>query len=235
MPACPACLTDRLPALSACLADRLPALTLPCLQVLDDSTDSVTRELVDEKVLEWRERGVNVECLRRTNRQGYKAGAMKEVGAALGADVGAGGGARGQMAAAAICCPLRSRLCSEPHRAALAVPAAPAALQGMEALGREGYEFVAVFDADFKPEPGFLEKTVPYLMGNPQVGAAAGCRGWWWALGARFQVAAAWCGVCACSALGLYRWAAPRWVLAGCSGRPASWRRLPATSPAEPT
>ena len=49
--------------------------------MLDDSTDSVTRELVDEKVLEWRERGINVECLRRTNRQGYKAGAMKEVGA----------------------------------------------------------------------------------------------------------------------------------------------------------
>jgi cellulose synthase/poly-beta-1,6-N-acetylglucosamine synthase-like glycosyltransferase len=55
-------------------------------------------------------------------------------------------------------------------RAAPAVHAVPAALQGMEALGREGYEFVAVFDADFKPEPGFLEKTVPYLMGNPQVG-----------------------------------------------------------------
>lgn len=119
------------------------------MQVLDDSTDAVTRELVDEKVggwcglgmglcrgganagiarcgstpccapllahvaarlccsallavccgclhskrlhshvplvspwaqvLEWRERGVNVECVRRTNRQGYKAGAMKEV------------------------------------------------------------------------------------------------------------------------------------------------------------
>ncbi len=31
------------------------------------------------QVLEWRERGVNVECVRRTNRQGYKAGAMKEV------------------------------------------------------------------------------------------------------------------------------------------------------------
>ena len=30
-------------------------------------------------MLEWRERGVNVECVRRTNRQGYKAGAMKEV------------------------------------------------------------------------------------------------------------------------------------------------------------
>ena len=48
-------------------------------QVLDDSTDPVTRELVDESVADWRERGINVECLRRTNRQGYKAGAMKEV------------------------------------------------------------------------------------------------------------------------------------------------------------
>lgn len=48
--------------------------------MLDDSTDPVTCELVDEKVLEWRERGIHVECLRRTNRQGYKAGAMKEVG-----------------------------------------------------------------------------------------------------------------------------------------------------------
>jgi beta-mannan synthase len=49
------------------------------IQVLDDSTDKVTRELVDEKVAEWTERGVSIDCLRRTNRQGYKAGAMKEV------------------------------------------------------------------------------------------------------------------------------------------------------------
>ena len=41
------------------------------------------------QVLEWRERGVDIDCVRRTNRQGYKAGAMKEVGAA-----GAGGVAR---------------------------------------------------------------------------------------------------------------------------------------------
>ena len=50
------------------------------LQVLDDSTDKATRDLVDDKCLEWRERGVTVTCLRRTNRQGYKAGALKEVG-----------------------------------------------------------------------------------------------------------------------------------------------------------
>ncbi|EFN51937.1 hypothetical protein CHLNCDRAFT_139598 [Chlorella variabilis] len=104
--------------IDCCAELEWPAQRLK-IQVLDDSTDGVTRELVDEKVLEWRERGIAVECVRRTNRQGYKAGAMKE---------------------------------------------------GMEALAREGFEFVAVFDADFKPEPGFLHRTLPYLMGNPQVG-----------------------------------------------------------------
>ena len=47
--------------------------------MLDDSTCKATRALVDDKVLEWKERGVNVDCIRRTNRQGYKAGALKEV------------------------------------------------------------------------------------------------------------------------------------------------------------
>jgi hypothetical protein len=69
------------PGLWGCPHRDLAATSAPAsTQVLDDSTDSVTRELVDEKVLEWRERGIVVECLRRTNRQGYKAGAMKEVG-----------------------------------------------------------------------------------------------------------------------------------------------------------
>lgn len=49
------------------------------MQVLDDSTDRVTRDLVDDKIVEWRERGVNIEVMRRTNRAGYKAGALKEV------------------------------------------------------------------------------------------------------------------------------------------------------------
>lgn len=47
--------------------------------MLDDSTDRTTRDLVDDKVVEWRERGVNIEVMRRTNRAGYKAGALKEV------------------------------------------------------------------------------------------------------------------------------------------------------------
>lgn len=89
------------------------------IQVLDDSTDTVTRQLVDDKVLEWAERGLDIECLRRTNRQGYKAGAMKE---------------------------------------------------GMDLLIAQGYAYVAVFDADFKPEPGFLYQTIPYLEGNPEIG-----------------------------------------------------------------
>lgn len=89
------------------------------IQVLDDSTDTVTRQLVDDKVLEWAERGLDIECVRRTNRQGYKAGAMKE---------------------------------------------------GMDLLIQQGYLYVAVFDADFKPEPGFLYQTIPYLEGNPDVG-----------------------------------------------------------------
>jgi beta-mannan synthase len=40
----------------------------------------------------------------------------------------------------------------------------------MEILTAAGFSYVAVFDADFKPEPDFLLRTVPYLEGNPRVG-----------------------------------------------------------------
>ena len=58
-----------------------PELKRSCLpaQVLDDSTCKVTRQLVDEKAAEWAERGIKCEVVRRTNRQGYKAGALKDV------------------------------------------------------------------------------------------------------------------------------------------------------------
>lgn len=56
-----------------------PFVALP--QVLDDSTCKATRQLVDEKAAEWAERGVKCEVVRRTNRQGYKAGALKDVSA----------------------------------------------------------------------------------------------------------------------------------------------------------
>ena len=49
-------------------------------QVLDDSTCKHTRDLVDDAATEWQERGVRVEVVRRTNRAGYKAGALKDVG-----------------------------------------------------------------------------------------------------------------------------------------------------------
>ncbi|PKA50872.1 putative xyloglucan glycosyltransferase 8 [Apostasia shenzhenica] len=32
------------------------------------------------------------------------------------------------------------------------------------------YEFVAIFDADFQPNPGFLKLTIPHFKGNPELG-----------------------------------------------------------------
>lgn len=49
------------------------------IQVLDDSTDEDTRRLVQHVCAEVRARGINCRVLHRTNRQGYKAGAL-EVG-----------------------------------------------------------------------------------------------------------------------------------------------------------
>lgn len=87
------------------------------VQVLDDSTCMETRKVVDARVIYWREMGINCVCIRRTNRQGYKAGALKE---------------------------------------------------GLDLL--RDYEFVAIFDADFKPEEDFMVRTVPYLVHNDDVG-----------------------------------------------------------------
>lgn len=47
------------------------------IQVLDDSTDD-TAQLVEGLVEEYRSRGVGIEWLHRSNRQGYKAGALSE-------------------------------------------------------------------------------------------------------------------------------------------------------------
>lgn len=67
------CITDS----RLCTAVSHPGLFF--LQVLDDSTCKATRQLVDEKAAEWAERGIKCEVVRRTNRQGYKAGALKDV------------------------------------------------------------------------------------------------------------------------------------------------------------
>ena len=45
------------------------------IQVLDDSTDD-SRALIDEAVLRWQSVGIPIKTLRRTNRYGFKAGAL---------------------------------------------------------------------------------------------------------------------------------------------------------------
>jgi cellulose synthase/poly-beta-1,6-N-acetylglucosamine synthase-like glycosyltransferase len=84
------------------------------IQVLDDSTDETTH-IAAAAVEHWRQRGVDIHYVHRTNRRGYKAGALEE-GLAI---------ARGQL--------------------------------------------IAVFDADFVPDPDFLRRTVPHFS-EPKVG-----------------------------------------------------------------
>jgi len=45
------------------------------IQVLDDSTDE-TRELIDEEVARGRARGIDIKAVRRSDRRGFKAGAL---------------------------------------------------------------------------------------------------------------------------------------------------------------
>ena len=77
------------------------------------------QELVELECQKWIEKGVNVKYETRRNRNGYKAGALKE---------------------------------------------------GLQKPYVEDCEFVAIFDADFQPDPDFLWKTIPYLLENPKLG-----------------------------------------------------------------
>ncbi|XP_062179144.1 probable glucomannan 4-beta-mannosyltransferase 9 [Phragmites australis] len=88
------------------------------VQVLDDSTDSVIKELVQLECQRWASKGVNVKYEVRDSRRGYKAGALRE---------------------------------------------------GMKRAYVRGCDLVAIFDADFQPEPDFLWRTVPFLLHNPDV------------------------------------------------------------------
>lgn len=76
------------------------------IQVLDDSTDE-TAELIQEKIAEYSK--LNFQYIHRTDRTGFKAGALKE------------------------------------------------------GLVKASGEFIAIFDADFVPDPDFLLKTIPYF------------------------------------------------------------------------
>jgi cellulose synthase/poly-beta-1,6-N-acetylglucosamine synthase-like glycosyltransferase len=85
------------------------------IQVLDDSTDE-TSGVVAKSVAHYSGLGYGIHHVRRGNREGYKAGALKE-----GLKIAKG-------------------------------------------------EFVAIFDADFIPNPEFLRKTLPYFSIDPKMG-----------------------------------------------------------------
>ncbi|SHK51404.1 cellulose synthase family protein [Hymenobacter psychrotolerans] len=93
--------------IDACAALNYP-LNLLHVQVLDDSTDE-TVALVAARVAHYRALGVHIDQVRRPDRQGYKAGALR---------------------------------------------------YGLE---HTDGELIAIFDADFVPEPDFLLRTVPYF------------------------------------------------------------------------
>ncbi|UJR19293.1 hypothetical protein I4U23_022422 [Adineta vaga] len=47
------------------------------IQVLDDSTDEIVMKMIDQCVQEWFDRGYRISVIRRQNRQGFKAGNLK--------------------------------------------------------------------------------------------------------------------------------------------------------------
>ncbi|CAN4117205.1 unnamed protein product [Withania somnifera] len=88
------------------------------VQVLDDSTDPITKNLVEIECQRWGSKGINIKYEVRDNRTGYKAGALKE---------------------------------------------------GLKHSYVKQCDFVAIFDADFQPEPDFLWHTIPFLVHNPEL------------------------------------------------------------------
>ena len=85
------------------------------IQVLDDSNDA-TVALAAARVAHHAARGLCISHVRRPDREGYKAGALRH------------------------------------------------------GLAETDGEFIAIFDADFVPEPNFLRRTVPYFLQDPAVG-----------------------------------------------------------------
>ncbi|KAH7512098.1 glucomannan 4-beta-mannosyltransferase 9 isoform X1 [Ziziphus jujuba] len=88
------------------------------IQVLDDSTDPTIKDLVELECQRWASKGINIKYEIRDNRNGYKAGALKE---------------------------------------------------GMKRSYVKHCDYVAIFDADFQPEPDFLWRTIPFLVHNPEL------------------------------------------------------------------
>ena len=101
------------------LIDSVVRLDWPCdrmqIQVLDDSVDETTA-IAQTCVDAYRDQGIDIELVHRTDRRGFKAGALKE------------------------------------------------------GLKSATGEFIAIFDADFVPDPDWLRKTVPYFLDRPRLG-----------------------------------------------------------------
>lgn len=74
--------------------------------------------MVEMECQRWASKGVNIKYEIRKNRNGYKAGALKE---------------------------------------------------GMKHSYVNLCDYVAIFDADFQPDPNFLWRTIPFLAYNPEV------------------------------------------------------------------
>ncbi|KAL8145949.1 hypothetical protein AgCh_003904 [Apium graveolens] len=89
------------------------------VQVLDDSTDLAIKDMVEVECMKWANKGINIKYEIRDNRNGYKAGALK---------------------------------------------------QGLKHSYVSQCDFVAIFDADFQPEPDFLMRTIPFFVHNPEIG-----------------------------------------------------------------
>ncbi|XP_010453775.1 PREDICTED: probable mannan synthase 11 [Camelina sativa] len=88
------------------------------VQVLDDSTDPTIMDMVNIECGKWARKGINIKCERRDNRNGYKAGALK---------------------------------------------------QGVRHSYVKQCTYIAIFDADFQPEPDYLQCTIPFLIHNPEL------------------------------------------------------------------
>ncbi|XP_057781910.1 glucomannan 4-beta-mannosyltransferase 2-like [Salvia miltiorrhiza] len=93
-------------------ADRL------LIQVLDDSTDLLIKDMIEKECLKWASKGVNIRYQIRERKGGFKAGLLK---------------------------------------------------QGLEHDYVKDCEYVAIFDSDFRPEPNFLRRSVPFLIHNPDI------------------------------------------------------------------
>ncbi|KAF7818729.1 glucomannan 4-beta-mannosyltransferase 9 [Senna tora] len=78
----------------------------------------IIQDMVELECQRWASKGINIKYEVRDNRNGYKAGALKE---------------------------------------------------GMKHSYVKQCDYVAIFDADFQPEPDFLWRTIPFLVHNPQL------------------------------------------------------------------